>query len=120
MNTHNDQGCTEIEPALLSSAERLSRSELTTRVRRYISHRKNRKYIYRRFNDVTFGAEGGSILYTCILCRTFNIYLYIAYCIFYNILKSMCISYLIWIFSVFIVYCTKFKIYNILRLCSFP
>ena len=41
-------------------------------------------------------------------------------CILHSILKSICILYLIHIFSVYTVYCTKLKMYNILLFVPFP
>ena len=53
IDAHNDQVCTEIESAILSSAQELKQSALTTRPRRHFSNRNNREYIDRRCNSVT-------------------------------------------------------------------
>ena len=57
INAHNDQGCTGIELALLSSAETLKERALTTRPLRHISNQNKWKYIDRRSKGVTTGQK---------------------------------------------------------------
>ena len=54
---HNYQGCTGIEPVLLSSAEGLKQSAVTTWPWRHLSNRNNGKYIDRRSDGVTTSQE---------------------------------------------------------------
>ena len=52
IKAYNDQGCTEIETDLLSSAEEFKQSAQTIQPRKNFSKRNNKKYIDRRSNSV--------------------------------------------------------------------
>ena len=54
---HIDQGCTGIEPVLLSLAEEKKQSALTTQPRKHIPSRNNGKYVDSRSNCVTTGRK---------------------------------------------------------------
>ena len=57
IKAHKVQGCTDFEPALLFSAERLKQSALIAQPRGHFFNQNNLNYKGRRFSDVTTGLK---------------------------------------------------------------